>query len=160
DLGDAVRADALDEAPDGQILGADALERREQTAEHEVAPAHRSCALDGHEVVDARDDAKQPGIALRVEAHLAHSAALADLCDVAAALAGPELVAQRTELVAQRAGESVVGRQEPEDVALGGLLPDARKAREELDEALDLGAHLSGPRCAARRRTVRPFRGS
>ncbi len=43
---------------DRQVLGADPLERRQQPPEHEVAPAHRPGALDGHQVVHARHDAE------------------------------------------------------------------------------------------------------
>ena len=89
-------ADALDQLAERQILRADALERREQPPEHEVAPAHRPGALDRHEVVHARHDAEQLRVALGVaRTRRTRAWPSRDLGDVPAALARAELVAQR-----------------------------------------------------------------
>ncbi len=73
----------------------------------------------------ARDDAEDTRVALRVGAHVAQSPAIPDLGDVPAALAGSQLVAQGRELCTELARQRLVGGQQPEDVALRRLLPDA-----------------------------------
>src|ERR1700678_2169550 len=93
DFFDAVVPNPRDELPDGQVVGANALEGREESSEHEVAPAHRSRALDGDEVVNARDDAEYLGVALGVAAYVADRVPIEHLGDVAAPLAGAKLVA-------------------------------------------------------------------
>ena len=122
------RPDPLDQPADRQVLRADALERREQPAQHEVAASHRPRSLDGHQVVHPGDHAENLRVAPGVAADVAHRLAFADLRDVPAAPARAELVAQRRQLFAELTGERVVGRQEPQHVALRGLLPDAREA--------------------------------
>ena len=143
DLGDPVLANAVNQARDGQIVGTNALEGREEPPEDEIAAPHRPGALDGHQIMHASDDAEHLLVALRIGAHGAQSALPRELGHVAAALAGPELVAEGGQLGAERSGESVVGGEQPQNIAVRSLLTAAGEARQVLDQAANLVAQTT-----------------
>ena len=68
DLANLARGDARDEALDVQIVGADAVERRQRAAEHVVAGAECCGALQRPQVGDILDDDQCGRIAARVGA--------------------------------------------------------------------------------------------
>ena len=125
--------DARVELGDLQVLGVDAVDRRQRAAEHVVAPAVLVRALDRDDVAGLLDDADQARVAPlvladpaarlvgEVEAHLAQADALLDLAD----------------RVGERVGVLGRGAQDVERQPLRGALPDARQLAELGDEALD-----------------------
>ncbi len=141
DFLDAVVSYAVHEASERQILRPDAFERSQELAEDEVTPAHDAGALDGQEIMDARDDAQDRSIALGVTAHVAETMAVGQVRHVAALRARSELVPERRQLCPEAPGERFVGGQEPKDVAMGGLLTDSRKSGKKLNQIENLGAH-------------------
>src|SRR5919199_2721208 len=68
DLLDAVPVDAAQQLVDAQVLGLDAVERRQRAAEHVVEAAELARPLDGDHVHRLLDDADHRGVAPRVAA--------------------------------------------------------------------------------------------
>ena len=146
---DTVGTDAIDELGERQVLRTHPFEGRQQLSEDEVAAAHGARALDRDEIVHARDDAEDVGVALVVATHGAHRlvARVLDLRDVPAADARLEHIVEASELGAEVARERLVRGHEEEHVALRGLLPHAGEAREERYDALELPCeHRARPR--------------
>ena len=85
DLGDGAVVEPGHQLADAQLLGTDAVERRDRAAEHVVAAPELAGALDRDDVLGLLDDADQGGVAARVAA----DPALLGLGDVAADLAEP-----------------------------------------------------------------------
>src|SRR3954447_7526940 len=133
DLADRAVAHARIELGDLQVLGVDAVDRRQRAAEDVVAPAVLVGALDGDDIAGLLDDADEARVAAlvladaaarlvgQVEAHLAQADALLDLAD----------------RVGQRVGVLGVAAQDVEGQALSGALADAGQLAQLGDEALD-----------------------
>ena len=64
DLFDLVGLEPRQQLPHLQIVGADAVQRRERAQQHVVAPAELARPLQRQQVVRLLDDAERPGIAL------------------------------------------------------------------------------------------------
>jgi hypothetical protein len=143
DLLDLSPAHPLDQLGDAQLLGADAVDRRDGALEDVVEAAELAAALDGQDVERLLDDAELGGVAARVAADAAEVA----LGDEEAAAAGADLVAQ----VEQRGAEALdlVARcaHAVEGEALRRLGPDAGELAQLGGEPFQAGgdeAHGGG----------------
>jgi hypothetical protein len=130
DLGDALCADALDQALHWKIIRPNAFKGGEELAEDEVASTHRACSLDRHEIVNASYDAQDPAVALGIGANLAHRRTTS-FGDVSAPVAWPQLVAQPYELGPKVARSRFVCGEQPQHVALRRFFTDAGEARQK-----------------------------
>ena len=79
---------ARDQPVDREILGADAVERRQRAAEHVVAAAKRAGAFERPEIGELLDDADRRAVAPRVAADRARL----DRVEIAADRTGPDRV--------------------------------------------------------------------
>ena len=68
DLVDTVLLDAREQLLDAQLLGTDALDRRDRALEHVIATLELAGALDGDDVTRLLDDAHDPRVAAIVAA--------------------------------------------------------------------------------------------
>ena len=118
---------------DLQVLGIDAVDRRQRAAEHVVEAAVLVGALDRDHVGGLLDDADQRAVAARVLADLAARS----LGEVEADLAEPDLLLDLADRVGERAGVGVVGAQDVEGEPLRGALADPRQLRELGDQPVD-----------------------
>lgn len=117
-----------------QLLGADAVEGREQSPQHEIAATHGAAAFDGEEVLNAGDDAEQVSISPPILTDRAHGPRALDLCQIATLFAGTEPLLEGHEFRSQALRELGIGHQ-LQGESLCGLLSDAWKATQELDDA-------------------------
>ena len=145
---------------DPQLLGPDALDRRDRALQHVVAAAELVGALDRDDVARLLDDAERRGVAPFVEAVAAQLA----LGDVEAAPA--PVTRSLASMIARGEAVGVLGRglQEVERDPLRRLRADAGQPPELVDERLDRpfvrAAHASAeqPAEAAERRRGRDRR--
>ena len=121
------------ELGDLQVLGIDAVDRRQRAAEHVVAAAVLVRALDGDDVAGLLDDADEARVAALVLA----DAAARLVGEVEAHLAQPDALLDLADGVGQRVGVLGVAAQDVEGQALGRALPDAGQLAELGDEPLD-----------------------
>src|SRR4051812_29785258 len=133
DLAHTAGLDAVEQLSDAQVLGVDAVDRRQRPAKDVVAAAELVRALDRDHVARLLDDADHLAVAALV---LADPAARAD-GEVEAHLAVADGLLDLTDRVGER--ERLLGRQ-AEDVErepLRRALADAGHARELGDQAVD-----------------------
>jgi hypothetical protein len=130
---------AVDELGDLQVLGIDAVDRREGAAQHVVEPAELVGALDGNDVAGLLDDADDRAVAPLV---LADAAARA-LGEVEAHLAEADLLLHLADRVGEGVGALGVLAEDVEGQPLGAALADSGKLRELGDQAVD-GARVHG----------------
>ena len=119
------------EAIEAELLGTDAVERREMAHQHEVAAAVTARLLDRHDVGGRFDDAERRGIAPRRRADLAKFA----IGQHAAAPAVHDVRRRVLECARERAPAVTVAFEQVESHALGRLRADARQDAQGLDEA-------------------------
>ena len=112
------------ELGDLQVLGVDAVDRRQRAAEHVVAPAVLVRALDRDDVARLLDDADEPRVAALV---LADPAAR-PVGEVEADLAEADPLLDLADRVGERVGVLGVDAQDVEREPLRGALADARAA--------------------------------
>ena len=111
--------DARVELGDLEVLGVDAVDRRQRAAEHVVAAAELVRALDRDHVAGLLDDADQLGVAPLV---LADPAAR-PVGEVEADLAQADPLLDLADRVGERERVLVVGAQDVERQPLGGAPP-------------------------------------
>src|SRR4029077_21136055 len=129
----AVALDAMHQLVDAEMLGLDAVERRERAAQHVVEAAILRRPLERDEVDRLLDDADERAVAARVEADRAELL----LGEVAALVAEADALLHVGE--GGREGERLVlvRLQGVEREPLRRALPDAREARQLRDEVVD-----------------------
>ena len=148
--------DAAVELGDAQVVGVDAVDRRERAAEHVVAAAELVHALERDHVGGLLDDADHAGVAPLV---LADPAARA-LGEVEADLAQADALLDLADRVGERGGVLVGGAQDVEGEPLRGAVADPGQLRELGDQPLDRGGVDGRSEArAARARRARPGRG-
>ena len=133
-LGDAPGGDALDQLGNPQLLGADAVERRQRAAEHVVAPEERPGALHRPQIGHVLDDADRARGALRVGADAARVGGV----EVAASCAGADVGGGLGQRLDQGRERGVTALQEMERYAPRRPGTQARQAREHLDQPFDI----------------------
>ena len=131
DLLDVAPSTRVDQLGDPQVLGVDAVDRRERPAEHVVEAAVFVGALDRDHVGGLLHHADQRLVAAGVLADLAAR----PLGEVEADLAEPDLLLHLADRVGEAEGVVVVGAQDVEGESLGGALADARQLGELGDQA-------------------------
>lgn len=124
--------EARREGLDGQILGADTLEGRQELAEDEVASAMNTRSLDCEEILDLRHDAEDGVVSPRICADVALRAHV-ELREVSAKLAGTNALRELEKLAAELRCDLRIER-EMEQIPIGRALANARQARKELDD--------------------------
>ena len=154
---DAVPLDAAEQLVDPQVLGLDAVERRERAAEDVVEPAVLVRALDRDQVGRLLDDADDGVVAARVAADLARLL----LGQVPALAAEANALLDLGDRRGERGGLVRRDAQEVEREPLRRSLADAGQARELRDEVVDRGAEHAtivpgGQVVAAERERTRP----
>jgi hypothetical protein len=132
DLFDALLRDALRELGDAQVLGTDAVERGEFTAEDVKVAAEAAGLFDGENIYGFLDDAEQRGIAARVGADRAGLA----FGEAAAVRAELNCAAGACQGFSKIAGEFGRRLNEVEGDAFGGTGADAGKFSERGDQRL------------------------
>ena len=132
---DAAGADALEEARQAQLVGADARERRERSVQHVVAALEVARLLDRDDVVRLLDHADRPRAARGSEQCWQSSRSVTAwqteqvrIPSSSVAIASP-----------RRAASSSRAAQQVERDALGRLRPDARELPQLVDQPLDRG---------------------
>ena len=134
DLVDPARGHALDQLADGEILGANAFERRETSTEHVVAAGEQLCPVERPQVGDILDHAQLARIAPRVGADAARIAGV----DVAADVALDERVLHRRKGLEQLPERRFAPLDQPQHGAPRRARAEAREAGERGAECLDL----------------------
>ena len=124
---------AGEQLPDLETVRPDAVDRRDRAMEDVVEALELGRPLEREDVERLLDHAQLEHVARLVAADRAERR----VADVEAALAEHDLVAHGDERRGERPGIRVGGAQEVVGQALGGLGPDARQARERLDQASD-----------------------
>jgi hypothetical protein len=136
--------DALHEPIDRQIFAGNAVERRQEPAEHVIPSPHRAAALDREQVLDATDHAQDRRVAARVTADRADRrlAVCTHLGHMTADGARPDVVPQLGERAAEVTRDALVAHEQGERVALRRLFSHAGELRQELhDPKQSVGEH-------------------
>ena len=120
---------------DGEILRADTIQRRERAAEHVIARIHRIGAFQRPKVGDVRDHHDQRRIALVIGADRAGIMRV----DIAADRADHDLLARGLDRVGERRHQLLALLDQMQGRAPRRARPEARQAREQLDQAFDFG---------------------
>ena len=131
DLVGAARLDAAEQALDPQLVGPDALQRRERAHQHVVGAVVVAAPLDGQHVGRLLHDADHPAVARLVGADRAR----VDIGHVVADGAVGDAVLDVADRLAQQVGLRARRLQDVEREALRALAADARQALQLLDEA-------------------------
>ena len=118
-------AEPADQLGDAQVVGTDALERRQQAVQHVVAAAEVPAAIDRDQVRRRRDHADRVGLAPRVAAQRARIV----LGHVHADRAQPDLVGDIEQRLREIADLLAVAAHQVKREPRRGLLADARAAR-------------------------------
>src|SRR6478609_4000559 len=132
-LGDGAVGEPHHQLADAQLVGPDAVDRRDRPAQHVVAALELAGALDSHDVLVLLDHAQHRLVAPRVAA----DPALVVLGDVEADRAELHARLDLDQHVGQPAYVDRVGLQEVERDPLRALGPHAREPAELVDEVLD-----------------------
>ncbi|GCC47986.1 hypothetical protein chiPu_0031862, partial [Chiloscyllium punctatum] len=136
DLGHLRRVGARHQLVDGEILRADAVERRQRCTEHMIAAIGRIGAFQRPEIGDIGDHDDDRGIAARIGAHRAGV-----LCiDVSAGLADLDLVDRDLQRRGQRRHQRFALLDQMQRRAPRRTRTQARQPRQQLDQAFNLGA--------------------
>ena len=141
---DAVPLDAAQQLVDPQVLGLDAVERRERAAEHVVEPAVLVRPLERDEVDGLLDDADQRVVAPRVDADRAELL----LGEVAALAAEADALLHVLDRGGERERLVLRHAQQVEREPLRRALADAGQAGQLRDEILDRGGLSTRAHCA------------
>src|SRR4051794_19421455 len=128
-----------------QVVGSHTVDRADRAAEHVVAPAELTGALDGHDVLGLLDDAQHVVDPPRVAA----DPALLGLGDVVAGHAEADLLLHPGQRRDQPADVGGLRREQVERDPLGALGPDARQPPELVDQILDGALVHGGPLVSA-----------
>src|SRR5438105_5633424 len=143
--GDDHFLDAVVEARDQllqlELIGSDAVERRERAVQHVVAAAELPGALDGEQIGHRLDYADHPPVALGVAAEGTRILGR----QVATGRAETDLLPQRKQRLGELAGVLGWALQDVERQPLGRLLPDPGQLREQHGEAGDRIGHFGKP---------------
>ena len=123
----------MHELVDPQVLGLDAVERRERAAEHVVEAAVLRRPLERDEVDGLLDDADRRAVAPRVEADRAELL----LGEVAALAAEAHALLHLLDRVGERERLLLLRLEEVEREPLRGAAADSRQPRQLRDEVLD-----------------------
>ena len=132
-LGDGAVGQPDHQLADPQLVGSDAVDRRDRAAEHVVAAAELAGALDRDDVLVLLDHAQHARVAPRVAA----DPALLVLGDVEADAAELHLRLDLDQHVGEPAYVGGVGLQQVERDPLRALGTDARQPAELVDQVLD-----------------------
>src|SRR6195952_1066565 len=132
-LGDGAVGEPRHQLTDAELLGTDALQRRDRTAEHVVATAELTRPLDRDHVLRLLDDADQRGVTSVVGA----DAAQICLRDVAAHLAEGGLGLHLHDHVGETADIDRGGGEQVEGDPLRTLGPHAWEAGKLVDQVLE-----------------------
>ena len=135
DLGDRLRrvGHAAVELGDLQVLGVDAVDRRQRAAEHVVAPAVLVRALDRDDVAGLLDDADEARVAALVLA----DATARRVGEVEADLAQPDALLDLADRVRERGRVLGRGAQDVKRQPLRRARADPRQLAELGDQPLD-----------------------
>src|SRR5919198_1379954 len=133
DLGRLTALEPREELLDLEIVGADAVERREGAEQHMVAPAVLARPLHRQEVVRLLDDAEQA----RVPRGIGADATRILVGDVEAGVAGDDPVLHREERLRELAHLLDGALEQEERGPLGRLRSDAGQPLQRLDEPRD-----------------------
>ena len=143
-----------------QVLGVDAVDRRERAAEHVVAAVELVRALDRDHVARLLHDADRRAVAALVLA----DAAARPHREVEADLALPDRLLHLADGVGERQRLLVGGAQDVEGQPLRGALADAGQARELGDQPVDGRSEhqleAGQPRLPSAQAAERPCRGA
>ena len=129
DLLDATRLDALFQAIDLDVTGANAIHGRDEAAQHMVKSVVLMGILDNHHVLDILDNADGARVTRRVTADGAHLG----LADVVTHLAVAYLAAQLDNRLTKGDRFPLVLLQQVQHEPQGRLTPDARQLGELTD---------------------------
>jgi hypothetical protein len=137
DLGDPVGADAF--LTERRWAGRPARSLRAAKAAcrgRSSGPRMTASTLDRHEIVHASDDAQGLAVALRIRTNVTEGRITAALGHVPAAFARAQFFAQAQKLRPEVTRKRLIGREQPQDVAMRSLFPDAGETGEEPHEPL------------------------
>ena len=123
----------MHELVDPQVLGLDAVERRQRAAEHVVEPAVFRGPLERDEVDGLLDDADRRAVAPCVEADRAELV----LGEVAAIAAEADALLDLLDRAGERERLLLLGLEEMKRKPLCGAASDPGQARQLCDEILD-----------------------
>src|SRR5262245_49238761 len=127
-------ARAFDQPRDGEIVGADPVERRQRAAEHVIEPIEHARAFERPKIADLLDDTDERAITRRAAAERARAVGV----DVAASLAGEDGVAGLGKRGSERLEQLLLLLDEMKCGAARRAGPEPREPREQLDQPLDL----------------------
>jgi hypothetical protein len=131
---------ARDQRIDGEVLRADAVERRQRAAEHVIARVDGMRALERPQVGDVGDHHDDRGLAARVGAHRARVLGV----DVAAGPADLDLLERGCERLPERRHDLLALLDQKERSAARRARPEPGQARQQLDQAFDFGTGDGG----------------
>jgi hypothetical protein len=125
-----------DSVRDGEVVGADAVERRQRAAQHVIEPVDDRGALQRPEIAHLLHHADQRAVARLVAAQRAWALRI----DIAANFAVEDGVARLGERGRQGIEQLLLLLDEMQRRAPRRARPEPRQPRQELDQTLDLGA--------------------